>query len=155
MPLARYREQYWYPDETPAVGQLLHIFPRTSPVHAPLWADQAGTIPLANPVTTDANGFVDLWVENGDYWGHIRGIDFYLVIDLDPNLTHVWPATVRWDQAAPALVWVIEHGLNTFPSVSVLDSASEELFGEVDYVDDDNLTITFGVPTSGVAFLRR
>jgi len=52
-------------------------------------------------------------------------------------------------------VWVIQHGLNSFPNVSILDPLNEEVFGEVDYVDDDNLTITFGAPQAGVAFLRR
>lgn len=155
MPLARYREQYWYPDETLAVGQKLHVFPRTSNVHAQLYADSLGATPLANPVTTDANGFADLWVENGDYWGYINGQAFYLIIDLDPNLTHVWPSTFRWEQAAPATVWAIQHGLNSFPDVSVLDTSNEQVFGEVDYVDDDNLTITFGAPQAGTAFLRR
>ncbi|MER5705994.1 hypothetical protein [Streptomyces sp. NPDC002122] len=155
MPLAPYRERYWYPDETIAVGQLLHIFPRLSNVHAQLYADQAGTIPLANPVTTDATGFVDLWVENGDYWGYINGQAFYLIIDLDPNLTHVWPSTFRWEQAAPATVWVIAHGLDSFPAVSVISPSNEQLFGDVAYIDADNLTITFGAPVTGTAFLRR
>lgn len=155
MPLAPYRERYWYPDETIAVGQQLHIFPRLSNVHALLYADQAGTIPLANPVTTDANGFVDLWVENGDYWGYINGQAFYLIIDLDPNLTHVWPSTFRWEQTAPATVWVIAHGLDSKPAVSVISPSNEQLFGDVAYIDDDNLTITFGSPVDGTAFLRR
>ncbi|MEU7074732.1 hypothetical protein AB0B30_32505 [Streptomyces narbonensis] len=155
MPLAPYRERYWYPDETIAAGQLLHIFPRLSNVHAALYADQAGTIPLPNPLPTDGTGFVDLWVENGDYWGYINGQAFYLIIDLDPNLTHVWPSTFRWEQAAPATVWVIAHGLASFPSVSVISPANEQLFGDVAYIDDDNLTITFGSPVTGTAFLRR
>lgn len=155
MPLAPYRERYWYPDETIAAGQLLHIFPRLSNVHAQLYADQAGTIPLANPVTTDAMGFVDLWVENGDYWGYINGQAFYLIIDLDPNLTHVWPSTFRWEQNASAMVWVIAHGLDSFPAVSVISPANEQLFGDVAYIDSNNLTITFGAPVDGTAFLRR
>jgi hypothetical protein len=155
MPLAPYRERYWYPDETIAAGQLLHIFPRLSNVHAQLYADQAGTIPLANPVTTDATGFVDVWVENGDYWGYINGQAFYLIIDLDPNLTHVWPSTFRWEQTSPAAVWVIAHGLDSFPAVSVISPANEQLFGDVAYIDSNNLTITFGSPVDGTAFLRR
>lgn len=155
MPLAPYRERYWFPDESIAAGQLLHIFPRLSNVHAQLYADQAGTIPLANPVTTDATGFVDLWVENGDYWGYINGQAFYLIIDLDPNLTHVWPSTFRWEQPVAQSVWVIAHGLNSRPAVSVLDPGDQIIFGDVQYQDDDNLTIDFGTPISGVAYLRR
>jgi hypothetical protein len=155
MPLARYREQYWFTNEQLAIGVPAHIFPRFSNVHAVLYADQAGTIPLANPVTTDASGFVDLWVENGDYWCFVNGQAFYVIIDLDPNLTHVWPSTFRWEQTAPATTWVIMHGLNSLPNVTVLSPLNEVITGDVAYTDDDNLTITFAAPATGVAYLRR
>lgn len=155
MPLAPYSEAYWFPNETFAANVQYHVFPRFSNVHAQLFQDQAGTIPLLNPGFTDANGVISFFVENGDYWLRIGDETFYVIVDLDPNLTHVWPSTFRWEQAAPAMVWVIQHGLNSFPNVSVLDANEDELFGEVNYVDDDSLTITFGAPTTGVAFLRR
>lgn len=155
MPLAPYTESYWYPSGALAVGVEYHVFPRLSNVHADLFQDQAGTVPLPNPGLTAAGGVISFFVENGDYWLYIRGQSFYLVVDLDPNLTHVWPATIRYVQTVPATVWNVNHGLNSFPSVDVLDTGNEQLFGEVDYVDDDNLTITFAVPTVGTAFLRR
>lgn len=155
MALAPYTEFYWFPDETFAVGVEYHVFPRFSNVHAPLFQDQAGTIPIPNPGVTAAGGEISFFVENGDYWIKVGTNVFYLIVDLDPNLTHVWPSTFRWPQTVPAAVWVINHGLNAFPDVSVLDPANEELFGQVQYVDDDNLTITFSTPMSGVAYLRR
>lgn len=155
MPLAPYSEKYWFPDGTLAVGQLLHVFPRNSETLAQLYADQAGTMPIANPTPISAGGFATFYVENGDYWGYINGQAFYLVIDLDPNLTHVWPATVRSMQSPAAMVWNIFHGLNSFPGVTVLDTNNDEVFGEVNYIDDDSLTITFATPVEGTAFLRR
>jgi hypothetical protein len=155
MALAPYSEQYWYPDESLAVGVPLHVFPRLSNVHAQLYADQAGTMPIANPILTDASGFATFFVESGDYWGFIRGQAFYLIIDLDPSLTHIWASTSKWEQLAPLTVWTINHGMLSFPDVTVLSTTNEQLFGEVDYVDDANLTITFSAPTSGTAFLRR
>lgn len=155
MALAPYTEAYWYPDESFAVGVEYHVFPRFSNVHAPLFQDQAGTIPLPNPGLTGAGGVIQLFVDNGDYWLHISKQSFYLIVDLDPGLTHVWPSTFQWVEAAPSAVWVINHGLNSIPSVNVLDSSNQELFGQVDYVDDDNLTITFSSPEAGTAYLRR
>lgn len=155
MALAPYVEAYWYPDETFAVGVEYHVFPRFSNIHEPLFQDQAGTIPLPNPGLTGAGGVVSFFAENGDYWIKVGVNVFYLIIDLDPNLTHVWPSTFRWVQNAAASVWVINHGLNSFPSVDILDPANQQLFGQVDYVDDDNVTITFSSPESGTAFLRR
>ena len=155
MPLAPYSELYWYPDESFAANVRYHVFPRFSNVHAALFQDQAGTIPLPNPGTTDANGLISFFVENGDYWLRIGDETFYVIVDLDPNLTHVWPSTFRWVQAAPLTTWVIAHGLDSFPAVSVISPANEQLFGDVAYVDQNNLTITFGSPVSGTAFLRR
>ena len=155
MALAPYTEFYWYPDESFAVGVEYHVFPRFSNIHEPLFQDQAGTIPLPNPGLTGAGGVVSFFAENGDYWIKVGANVFYLIIDLDPNLTHVWPSTFRWPQAAPAAVWVINHGLNSFPNVQVLDPLNQEIFGQVDHVDNDTLTITFSSPESGTAFLRR
>lgn len=155
MPLAPYSEKYWYPDGSVAVGALLHVFPRASNVPAVLWADAAGTIPAPNPIPTDASGFATFWVENGNYWAYVNGQAFGLIIDLDPNLTHVWPASFRWEQPVAAAVWTIAHGLNSRPTVTVVGPGDQALIGDVQYVDDNNLTITFGTPTAGVAYLRR
>lgn len=155
MPLAPYTETYWYPDESLAASVPYHVFPRFSNVHATLFADQAGTLPLPNPGLTSPAGVISFFVENGDYWLYIGGETFYVIVDLDPNLTHVWPSTFRWVQAAPSTTWFIAHGLSSFPAVSVISPANEQLFGDVAYVDDNNLTITFGSPVTGTAFLRR
>jgi len=155
MPLARYREQFWYDTEALAVNVPAHVFPRFSNVHALLYADSGGVTPLPNPVNTDGSGFLDFWIENGDYWVRINGQAFYTIVDLDPGLTHVWPSTFQWDQAAPATTWVIMHGLNSIPAVLTIDTGNEQVYGEVAYMDDDNLTITFATPTAGVAYLRR
>lgn len=155
VPLAPYSESYWYPDGSLASGVEYHVFPRTSNVHAVLFADQAGTVPLPNPGTTDANGLISFFVENGDHWLFIRGQAFYVIVDLDPNLTHVWPATFQWEQTTPDDVWMINHGLSTKPAVTVLDPADQLIEGDVQYTDDNSLTITFGAPISGTAYLRR
>ena len=54
------------------------------------------------------------------------------------------------------LTWYITHNLNKFPSVSVFDSSipREELYGRVEYVDLNNVTITFSSGFSGTATLN-
>ena len=59
------------------------------------------------------------------------------------------------DHTAPEEVWVISHGLMSKPDVTVLDTSGQILAGNVTYVDDDSLTIAFGTPTTGTAYLRR
>ena len=50
--------------------------------------------------------------------------------------------------------WAIQHNLEKFPSVTVVDSAGSVVVGEVVYIDDNNLTITFSSEFAGVAYLN-
>lgn len=155
MALAPYAEKYWYPDGSPAAGNLAYVYPRNAQVLEPLFTDATGTVPVPNPATIPPDGVLSFFAENGDYWVHVLGQSFYVIIDLDPNLTHVWPSTFRWVQSAPLTVWTIAHGLNSKPGVTVLDAADQITAGDVQYQDFDNLTITFSSPVTGVAYLRR
>ncbi len=58
------------------------------------------------------------------------------------------------DQGIPSLIWTINHGLNKYPSVSAVDTAGSVVFGQVDYIDTNNLTITFNASFSGEAYLN-
>jgi len=58
------------------------------------------------------------------------------------------------DQGISSTVWTITHNLNKFPSVTVKDSAGEEVEGEVHHVSVNQLTITFSASFSGVATLN-
>ena len=48
----------------------------------------------------------------------------------------------------------IEHNLDKRPSVTVIDTAGNELLGDVEYVDENNLTISFSSPVRGIAYLN-
>ena len=43
----------------------------------------------------------------------------------------------------------VNHGLNKYPAVSIMDSAGEEVVGEVDYLDTNHLIVKFTFPFSG------
>jgi hypothetical protein len=64
------------------------------------------------------------------------------------------PETYTYTQGSPASTWNIAHTLNKFPSVSVVDSANNDVIGDVHYTDQSNLTITFSSPFSGKAYLN-
>jgi len=51
-------------------------------------------------------------------------------------------------------VWTITHNLGAYPSVTVVDSASTVVIGNVDYTNANILTITFSAAFSGCAFLN-
>lgn len=57
------------------------------------------------------------------------------------------------NQGVPASVWNIAHNLGFFPNVTVVDSAGSKVIGDVDYVDINNLTITFSAGFSGKAYI--
>jgi len=57
-------------------------------------------------------------------------------------------------QGTPATTWTITHNLNKFPSVSVVDSANEIVYGEVIYTNTNSLTVTFTAAFSGKAYLN-
>jgi len=50
--------------------------------------------------------------------------------------------------------WIINHNLDKYPSVTVIDSAGSEVIGEVEYMDLNNLKIKFAGSFSGKATLN-
>ena len=59
-----------------------------------------------------------------------------------------------WDQSAASNTWTITHTLDKKPSVTVVDSADNKVYGKVDYIDNNTLTITFNAVFSGKAYLN-
>ena len=96
---------------------------------------------LVNPDGTPATLQVQVTVQGGGGGGG----DMY-------TYTHT--------QATPSSLWVIHHNLGRYPSVSVVDSAGNEGYGDVSYLLGDpgkagvELTVAFSSPFSGKAFLN-
>lgn len=57
-------------------------------------------------------------------------------------------------QNSASSVWTIRHGLGKRPSVTVIDSAGTQVYGEVEYIDSDTVKITFKAAFSGYASLN-
>lgn len=57
-------------------------------------------------------------------------------------------------QSVAASVWVIAHNLSKFPSIEVVDSGGTIVIGIVNYIDANNLTVTFSAPFGGRAFIN-
>lgn len=56
-------------------------------------------------------------------------------------------------QASPSSTWNITHNLGGRPSVMVVDSANTVVVGEVTYLSNTQITVSFTVPFSGYAYL--
>jgi hypothetical protein len=57
-------------------------------------------------------------------------------------------------QAVPSATWTVVHNLNKYPSVTVINNNNFVLYGEVEYIDINTLTITFSGGFSGKAYLN-
>ena len=64
----------------------------------------------------------------------------------DKFFTHV--------QSTPSNEWTITHSLNKRPSVVVVDSADNVVIGEVEYINDNQVTLRFAGGFSGKAYFN-
>lgn len=63
-------------------------------------------------------------------------------------------ANFVFTQGIPSATWNITHNLGKFPSVSVVDTADQLMYGDTEYINENSLTITFSAPFSGKAYLN-
>lgn len=60
----------------------------------------------------------------------------------------------EFEETTPNTIWTLNHNLQKFPSVTIVSSSGDEVEGDINHVDDDNLVITFSAPFSGKAYLN-
>lgn len=68
---------------------------------------------------------------------------------IGPNI----PIAYAHSQGISASVWPVNHDLGFYPNVTVVDSAGFVVEGHLEYVDTNNLTLTFSAQFSGTAYL--
>jgi len=59
-----------------------------------------------------------------------------------------------FEQGVPSATWTIQHNLNKFPSVTSVNNNKVQMYGEVTYIDENNLTINFSAGFSGKAYMN-
>ena len=62
--------------------------------------------------------------------------------------------TFVYQQLSSGSVWVINHNLGTFPSVTIIDSSGNTVFGDITYTDVNTVTLTFSAAFTGTAYLN-
>lgn len=58
------------------------------------------------------------------------------------------------EQGIASAVWMVQHNLNKYPSVTVVDSAENEIVTEVEYLDKNSVKITMTGASKGRAYLN-
>ena len=112
------------------------VVPTTSEVvvNSPITAlSQMNDVNISNPVDGDI-----LKYESGEWINSPIGADL--------NFTY--------NQSPASAVWTINHNLNKFPNYTVIDSSGDEVEGDVTYINNNQLTLTFSAAFSGTAYLN-
>ena len=73
-------------------------------------------------------------------------------INIDPS--DATDKTFEYTQVSPAVTWNIQHNLNKFPSITVIDTLDTVVVGEYTYIDNNNVTLTFSAGFAGKAYLN-
>lgn len=59
-----------------------------------------------------------------------------------------------FDQPSALISWTIVHNMGKYPSVTIVDTAGDEVEGEVRHNSNNQITITFSAPVAGKAYLN-
>jgi hypothetical protein len=62
--------------------------------------------------------------------------------------------TYTFVQAGASATWTVQHDLDKFPSVTMVLSTGQKGYGDIVYIDENNLTITFASAESGKAYMN-
>ena len=84
--------------------------------------------------------------------GNLKELLYYdfAVFTLPSKVVHDFTFT----QPTPSVEWTIQHNMDKFPSVSVVNNNNILMYGNTTYVDTNNLIITFTAGFSGKAYLN-
>ena len=94
--------------------------------------------------------YMDLSYKSGS--GVIKGLHYYGVqVDIDGVESD---KNFVFNQPVAALTWNITHNLNKFPSATMVLSTGQKGYGDIVYIDENNLTITFASAESGKAYMN-
>ena len=59
-----------------------------------------------------------------------------------------------FNQAVASATWTVQHNLNKFPSCTMVLGTGQQGYGDVTFIDENNLTITFASAESGKAYIN-
>jgi hypothetical protein len=62
--------------------------------------------------------------------------------------------TFVYTQAVPATNWIVNHNLNKFPSITIVDSGNTTVEGSITYNNQNTVTLSFSAQFSGKAYLN-
>ena len=108
---------------------------------------------LIDSYTVSTPGFYTLNLTNIGGNGNVSDLIYYDFAVFTPS-SSVGDKNFVYPQDQAANPWVIQHNLNKFPSCTMVLSTGQQGFGDVTFIDENNLTITFAGAESGKAYIN-
>lgn len=118
----------------------------------------------------------EMWLEDGnqgtidDFFNSLKGVDGRNYIHPDSHSADMIIETEEkqfvsiedklrlsgyiHDQIMSSEIWIVSHTLDKYPSVSVVDTGGNLVFGDVEYINKAELKIFFNHEFSGKAYLN-
>lgn len=81
-----------------------------------------------------------------DEYYFISLLQFDAIVDTDKHYAHT--------QGVASATWNVSHNLDKYPSVTVVLSTGQKGYGDVTYINKNNLTISFSGAESGKAYMN-
>ena len=98
---------------------------------------------------------LDIEFDEVEYSLDKQGISNDLIeVKITPTTIEAISKTYTFEQAIPSDTWEIQHNLNKYPSVSIVDSAGSVVMGDILYVDTNKVILTFTGQFNGKAYLN-
>lgn len=102
--------------------------------------------------TADTNFYqvgLSLYSSNG-----VLNLDKYYIFGEFTNPASDGDKTFVFVQTVPNTVWNVQHDLNKFPSITVIDTGDTVVVGQYTYIDNNNVTLEFSAGFAGKAYLN-
>lgn len=76
------------------------------------------------------------------------------ILEKTESLSKLIDKEYIFEQTSPTDTWNVEHNLNKYPSVTITDESGNVVYGDVKYLDKNNIVVKFSVPFRGKAFFN-
>ena len=113
-----------------------------------------GTYKVAS-ITTDIAepNFFLVTLENYTSNGVIS-LDGYYIFSEFVDANSAGDKNFVFNQAVASATWTVQHNLDKFPSCTMVLGTGQQGYGDVTFIDENNLTITFAGAESGKAYIN-
>jgi hypothetical protein len=78
----------------------------------------------------------------------------YIIEENSTIINQSIPLKVWGDATIPEATRYVSHGLNKYPSVTVVSDSNVVMIGNVKYINTDQVQLTFSAPFSGKAYFN-